>query len=509
MKIKDILFNSIAVAAIAMAAGCSEDYLDTKPEGVVEESDVNEVMSADPSQVQSYVTGMELNLYCGGDYWTTHDDFGLPAMRLATELWCGDVAFSINQQWFSFDYQMDNRMGDYRRTNTIWNQMYNVIDNANTIITMLKPADGEEVTDETARAILGEAYATRAYAYFILINLWQHPIGLDENAPGVPVKTEEEYLQQRVPVKDVYALILGDIEKGYTLLKGLGYHNGKVGLSEYAAAGIYANVLMFTGEYNKAASYAEAAIAGGAFNSEADMLGGFNSLEMPECIWGYNVTNETTGYYASFFSHIDSYSFGYGGLGYSKLVSEELLNSIDENDVRRKWFGYNEEYNRAEGNAFAVENHYGWMDFVQNKFRDVYSATGGNASPFTSAIIYTRIAEMYFVAAEAYYLAGNEPKALEMLKAIMVTRNPAYTCNASGEDLYKEICLQKRIETWMEGCRVFDAKRRGEVIDRSTSSNHTFNTQSPYSAHDYRFIFRIPLKELQNNPEITEDDDNE
>lgn len=505
MKIKSLIYKGLAAGAIALTASCSGDFLETSPEGVIEESTVNEIIASDPEEVQSYVTGMRINLYCGGDYWTTHDDFGIPATRLATDLWCEDVAFSINQQWFSYDYQLDNRLGNYRRTNGVWNQMYNVVNNANEIIRILK----ENSTTEVAKRLIAEAYAVRAYAYYHLINLWQHPYSVDPNAPGVPVKTEEEYRENRVPVKDVYALILSDLEKAYANLKGLGYGDaGKNGISEYSVAAIYANVLMFTGDYENAAKYAEAAIAGGSLNSEADMLSGFNSLDMPEVIWGYNVTNETTGYYASFFSHVDPYAFGYAAMGYGKLVSADLLSKIDDNDVRRKWFGYNEEYN-WEANEFAVENAYGWTDFVQNKFRDTYTTAKGNADPFTGAIIYTRIAEMYFVAAEAYYLAQDESKAKEMLNAIMVTRNPSYAFNGTGEELYNEICLQKRIEMWMEGCRAFDAKRRGEMIDRTTSSNHTYMNQEPYSARSYLFNFRIPQREMENNNYITEADDNE
>lgn len=509
MKMKNIIFKGLAVAAIALTVSCSEEYLETSPAGVIEEEAVNEVIASDPAEVQSYVTGMQLNLYCGGDYWTTHDDFGIPAMRLATDLWCEDVAFSINQQWFCYDYQLDNRLGNYRRTNTIWNQFYNVINNSNEIINILKPSEGETVNDEIVKRILGEAYAVRAYAYYHLINLWQHPYSVNPDAPGVPLKTEEVYLEHRVPVKDIYAQILSDIDLAYNYLKGLGYSDaGKTAMSEYAAAGIYANALMFTGDYKNAAKYAEEAIKGGAFNSEADMLGGFNSLDMPEAIWGYNVTNETTGYYASFFSHVDPYTFGYAGLGYGKLVSSDLLSKVDDNDVRKGWFGYKEEYNLL-GNGFAVESHYGWLPYVQNKFRDIYVVSAGNADPFTSAIIYTRIAEMYFVAAEAYYLDGNEGKAKEMLKTIMETRNPSYAFNGGGEELYEEICIQKRIEMFMEGCRAFDAKRRGEMIDRTKGVNHTYMASEPYSARSYLFNFRIPEKELQNNNSISEADDNE
>lgn len=515
MKLNRFIHISIATVAIAMLASCSEEYLETSPAGTIEEEAVNNVMQADPSQVQSYVAGAQMNLYCGGDYWTSHDDFGLPAVKLATDLLCEDIAYYNDAHFFCNDYQLDNRLGSYRRTSSMWNQFYNLIKNCNDIIVMLKPAEGEVIEEEntTARSILGEAYGMRALAYFWLVNLWQHPYSINPDALGVPVLTEDEYRQERVPVKDVYSLILSDIQLSYDYLEGLGYHSGnKIGLSEYAAAAIYANVLMFTSDYENAAKYAELAIKGGSLNSEEDMLGGFNSLDMPEVIWGYNVTNETTGYYASLFSHIDPYHIGYAGLGYGKLVASDLYNKIEEGDIRKQWFGYKEDYNLLE-NAFHVEKSKNFTDYIQNKYRDVYLTTYGQAGPFTSAIIHTRIAEMYFVAAEAYYLNNQADKALETLKTIMLTRNPAYSFSATGNELYEEICIQKRIEMWMEGCRYLDAKRRGEELDRTVSVNHSpvaleqYNTKK-YSAHDYRMIYRIPTKELENNPKITAAEDN-
>lgn len=516
MKIKSLIYKGFVVSAVALTASCSDDFLDTAPAGVIEEEKVNEVMQAKPEQMQSYITGAQMNLYCGGDYWMSHDDFGIPAIKLSTDLWCEDIAYYNDQHFFCYDYQLDNRMGSYRRANSTWNQLYFVIENCNGIIGKMKPANGEDIADsELGRAILGEAYGMRAYAYFWLINLWQHPYSVNPDALGVPLKTEDVYRQERVPVKEIYALILADADKAYKNLKGLGYHNGKVGLSEYAAAGIYANALMFTGDYENAAAYAKLAIAGGELNGEDDMLSGFNSLDMPEVIWGYNVTNETTGYYASLFSHIDSYMIGYGGaVGFRKLIASDLYNKIAENDVRKGWFGYNENYNLL-GNDFSLENSKGFDKYIQNKFRDIYLTSNGSAGVFTSAIIYTRIAEMYFVVAEAYYLAQKEDLAREALNEIMATRIPGYNCALTGEALYNEICLQKRIEMWMEGCRALDAKRRGEIIDREISENHStttlenFGTKQYKADEDYRMIYRIPEKELQNNPSITSADDNE
>ena len=511
MKLQDITLKGLVAGGVLLAASCSEGYLETEPTQYLDKETVNETMQKDPSQVQAYVTGAYFNLYCGGDYWMSHDDFGLPAIKLATDLACEDIAYNRDAHFFCYDYQLDNRMGTYRRVKSAWNQLYNVIDNANTIIGMLKPSDGSQPTETSAKIMMGEAYSLRAYCYFWLINLWQHPYSAGKDQPGVPLKTEDVYRQERVSVGEIYDQIKSDISTGYSYLEGEGFHNGKVGLSEYAAAAIYANVLMFTGDYENAAKYAEIAAKSTSLNDESDMMSGFNSLTMPEVIWGYNVTSETTGYYASLFSHVDSYMVGYGGeVGFRKLVASDLYNKIADNDVRKKWFGYNDDCNLL-GIDFAYEEDNNLTQYIQNKYRDSYLASDVS-DPFTSAIIYFRSGELYFVAAEAYYLAGKESDARNMLNTVMATRIPGYSFSGTGDELYQEICLQKRIDTWMEGDRYLDAKRRGETIDRSKSTNHAVDLNSlnaiTYSSRDYRMIYHIPVTEMENNSSITSEDDN-
>lgn len=511
MNFKYTILNGFVAGCAMLAASCSDDYLETSPSQYLEEDAVHETTQKDASKVQAYVTGAYMNLVDGGDNRKSHDDFGIPAIKLATDLFCEDIAYHRDVHFFCYDYQLDNRMGNYRRVASAWKQLYAVVDNANTIIGMLKPADGEEPSSESAKIMLGEAYSLRAYCYFWLINLWQQPYSVGKDQPGVPLKTDTEYRQERVSVGDIYEQILSDINTGYTYLEGEGFHNGKVGLSEYAAAAIYANVLMFTGDYTNAAKYAKIAATSTKLNSESEMLSGFNSLSMPEVIWGYNVTSETTGYYASLFSHIDSYMIGYGGqVGCRKLVASALYDKIADNDVRKKWFGYNEEYNIV-GIDYKYEKGYNMTQYIQNKYRDVYIT--GTGDPFASAIIYFRSGELYFVAAEAYYLAGDEASAKSMLNTVMATRIPNYSFSGSGDALYQEICLQKRIDTWMEGNRYLDAKRRNETIDRSTSTNHAEDLSAinaiTYSARDYRMIYHIPTVEIENNPYITSKDDNQ
>ncbi len=511
MKKRHILLNGLFGGSLLLATACSEGYLETSPSEYLDEESLTEVIRKDPSKVKAYVTGSYTSLYNAGDYASSDDDTGLPCLKLAVDIRCEDIAYHRDAHFFKGDYQLTSRKATHRRVKSTWSLFYHVIDNANTVIKLLKPAQGEEVTDKETKITLGEAYSLRAYAYFWLINLWQHPYSAGTDQPGVPLKTDTEYRMERVSVGEIYTQILTDIDKGYNYLKGEGFHNGKVGISEFAAAAIYANALLFTGDNVHAAQYAEIAAKSTPLNSQSEMLSGFNSLNMSEVIWGYKPSSAIALFYDSFLSHVDPYMAGYGGTsGFRKLVASDLYDHIADNDIRKQWFGYNETHNINKVD-YSYEQNLNFTNYLQNKFLDVYITDGGSA--FTSSVIYLRSGEMYFVAAEAYYLSGNEAKAREMLNTVMESRIPDYKCTETGDALYRTICWQKRIETWMEGCRFFDAKRRGETIDRSTSINHAIDLASfdavTYSGRDYRLIFHIPNGEMENNPSISTEDDNE
>lgn len=512
MKLNKIFKYGVMLSAALLVSSCGEDYLNEQPKGDLSEEAVRDVMAKDPSQISAFVNGAYMNLYNGGQYASSHDVYGMYAWRLATDLLCDDVAFTRNIQWFCYDYQVDNRLYNYRRVVKTWQQLYQVIDNANNIITLMKPEAGEQVTEKFNRQVLGQAYGLRALCYFWLINLWQQPYAEGREQLGVPIKTEDEYLMSRNTVGAVYDLICSDLNTSLEYLNGYGMPSNKTELGENAVAGIYANVLMQMGDYAKAQQMAEKAMQGAPLNG-SELLDGFNTLGMSEVLWGYAVNSENTCYYACFGSHMDTYMIGYGGnVGYRKEGAQWLVDKIGDNDIRKGWFGYDPEYNLL-GVDYSYEKNLGFLPYLQNKFRDIYLTTYGEVGPFESDYIYMRSAEFYFVAAEAAYLQGNQAAAADYLNRIMVTRDPSYAFAGTGEDLYNEICIQKRIETWGEGVRYLDMKRRNETIQRNLSINHA-NAQLAamdavtYSARDYRMIYQIASVELENNPEITNADQN-
>lgn len=157
MKLNKFLKYGALLSTALIATSCGEDYLDRQPEGDLSEEAVRDVMAKDPEQITAFVNGAYMNLYNGGQYATSHDVYGMYCWRLATDLMVDDVAFTRNIQWFSFDYQLDNRLYNYRRVVATWRELYQVIDNANNIITLMNPTDGSAVTDKFNRQVLGEA----------------------------------------------------------------------------------------------------------------------------------------------------------------------------------------------------------------------------------------------------------------------------------------------------------------------------------------------------------------
>lgn len=504
MKLNKYLILGAIFGLALTTFSCSEDFLETKPTGYCSDEVVNEILLADLNKFQDILNGAYLEIYCGWNNYAAHDANGMMSIFLVTDLNSEDVAYNRDAHWYKWDYQLDNRGPGYRRTSTMWTQLYYTISATNKVIGTLKAA---EPTPEI-ESMLGQAYGLRAYAYYYLVNLYQHPYKKNPDAKGVPIYTDvaTEFVLGRAPVKDIYTLISGDLNKAYALLKEKEFN--KLQVNKNVVATLYSNVLLFLGDYAEAAKYADYAKQGVTLSTAEELMGGFEDVNgMNGIIWGEDINAETSYMYASFQSHVCSYSKGYGGaVGFRKLGASALVNKIASNDIRKGWFGFNAAYNTLNVD-FSYEVGLGLTPYIQNKFRNPDGQLGGD-------FIMMRVEEAYFLAAEAYYLAGNEASAKQSLQDVMSIRIPGYTCTLSGDALYQEICWQKRIEMWGEGRRLFDAKRRGETIDRSASTNHaldlpSYDALAPYKAdEDKRMIYTIPLKEMENNEYITEEDQN-
>ena len=494
-------FTKYIAASLIACAGltsCSGDFLDTEYNEYLGEEQAAEAAGKNPSV---FLNGMWS--YLASNFGGSHDDFGYMAILHATDMMGQDIAMGASH-WFSFDYQLDNRMFNYRRTRSNWDNFYTLIAKANEVIS-LYPEGGQTVDQ---KGLIGQAKTIRGMAYLNLIQLFQSVTtasgAINNDAPGVPLiytpsdgKSDEEIAaaKGRNTVKDVLAQVEVDLLSGVENLEA-GYERpDKNYIDASVANGFLARYYLLTQQWQKAANAASKARQGYPLMpaNGSGLYDGFVSLNNPEWMWGFAHTTETQTTFASFFSHISNVAPGYAGMGLApRLVDARFYNGIPDTDLRKKWF------NGPEGNINPALGPTANLPYANVKF--------GHVSDWTDNYMYMRAAEMILIEAESYAHMGNGAQAAAALKVLMDVRQPGWNQSSVTVD---DVWMQRRIELWGEGFQYFDLKRLNKGIDRAyEGSNHLPGFKLQVPAQDVRWTYQIPLKEIQENPLINEEDQN-
>ncbi len=217
-------------------------------------------------------------------------------------------------------------------------------------------------------------------------------------------------------------------------------------------------------------------------------------MDVTQCdvMWGFNHTTETTGTFRSFFSHMSNSAPGYDGLGLcSKLIDARLYSKMAQDDYRLAIF------NGPEGNDKA-ETKGAKIPYANLKF--------GNDGNWTMDYIYMRAAEMVLIEAKAYAYLNKGDKAASVLKELMEKRQPSWNKSIVTVE---DVLIQRRLELWGEGFAYFDLKRNNLGIDRNyEGSNHLAGHKLTVPAHDVLWTYQLPLREIQENTLISEEDQN-
>jgi hypothetical protein len=470
---------------------CKKDFLDTQPSADrITSAQVSRLAASSPAALLKLEDASIKGIYAFMRQYATnsqnHDDFGQKAVEFGLDLMTEDLIMATDS-WFIYDYIHDDRNATYRRPTMIWNFYYKIIYNANLILDQIDAGN----TNTDLKAIRGQALAVRAFAYFNLVQLFQHTYKGNESAKGVPIYTTTVNLagKPRAPVSEVYNQITSDLNESIPLLQGWS-RSSKEEINQSVAYGIQAQVYLVMERWAEAETAARNARTAYQFMSAQEYKAGFNNINNPEWMWGADINTQSTTIYASFFSMMDNTSPGYAGaLQAYILISKKLYDQIPGTDVRKQVF--NDPGRTVNANL---------PPYAQVKFRD----PGG----FTGDYVYMRVAEMYLIEAEAQARQGKGPAAAQTLFALVNKRDAAYVQTTNdGPALIGEILLQRRIELWGEGRIFYDIKRLKLGIDR-TGSNHRADATLVIPANDPRFLYQIPQREIQANPNITAADQN-
>ncbi|NMH25602.1 RagB/SusD family nutrient uptake outer membrane protein [Flavobacterium solisilvae] len=500
MKKRFLIYSFFAIATTGLV-GCSEDFLDpVRDTSVLTDEDFANNADANPALIEGTLTGiytyMARPFAALGSGAARHYDIGHKGIDIWTDMLSSDMALSNNAyNWYAnFTNLLSTNDFTQQENQITWTYLYKVVNLSNIVIQNLGGNDAIQTTVKN-KHMMGQAKAARAYAYFYLTQLFQREY--NPNQAILPLYDGERSLYAKQPAADIYALIIDDLNQAIDLL-GDFQRTQKYQINKPVAQGLLAYTYAAMGMYNESKVLSDDIIAnsGHPLTTTAQLAfpgagSGFNNVNTPSWMWGFDVTPDLGYGLVSWWGIMDVFTYSYAGAGDRKAIDNALYAQIPANDVRRTQFSSAASTLLMPTNKFF---HQGRVAMGQQVVETDY--------------IYMRVEEFYLLSAEAAAMTGDDFSAKNRLKELLASRlggaanANAYVDPLSGDALKKAIHLQTRIELWGEGKSYFALKRNKASVTRGT--NHTFLNGQTINYDETRMIFKIPIIELNNNPSITE-----
>lgn len=467
---KKFKIYAIAFIAIVMTAqSCRQEYLDEPKKTDAVSSDV---VFGSNDGARAFIAGI---IRQTRGQFTATDSGNLGSMYFARTNKGNDIVNAGS--WFSFDYANDNREPNYRRTTFTWNFLYYLINQTNALIKGVNESPSIDAADKNA--LLGEAYAMRAFFYFELSLEFQNTYLYDTSLPAPPIYDQPSQLEGK-PMstqKEMYDFIVSDIEKSLAI--GSDSRLNKSYFNKQVAHGIAARIYQVMGNWPKAQSNANAAYGGdveSALSPEVYGNGFTNMDEGVEWLLASPQTDDQSAYYytapSAFLTQTeDAYN--------NTFINKDFALKFSDTDVR---------------NTFYATGVTGYRAVFTTKFKFAFDAD----------VPLMRTPEMILIEAEAMYYS-NPKAAKNLLYELQKNRDPqAVISSNTGIDLLNEIYLERRKELYGEsGVEWYDAKRLRRGLPRNGGGVHRLPmTNNPLLPDDKRFYLKIPQSEINANPNI-------
>lgn len=398
-----------------------------------------------------------------------------------------DLELNKNSDAFNYTNSSDKNNS---WTYNLWRASYFAILHTNKLLDHV----AKDEKDPIILQAKAEALFVRAFVYFNLVRFYGKPYYQDAaNSPGVMLITTAnnapDYKPARASVKAVYDQIINDLETAMPLFtqdKSSSY------ASKMGAAALLSRVYLYMGGtfQQPTAAFNQKVVdnATGIINSNQFTLSqsaayrsyyNSNNKNNKEDIFAGNMDygNSSLAKLYAFPSRI-----GYDG-GYYR-PSVPLLALVSSTDLRSSHYVVNITPGITTDTIATVKYMLGYTSLFSK-------------SPFR----YLRLAEVYLNRAEANAKLGNKDAALTDLNIIR-NRAGLPSVDLSGEALFNEILLQRRIELAFEGHNSFDYFRNGLPMVRNYASIGSGAMTIP--ATSPKILLRVPQEEITLNPNLTQ-----
>ncbi len=437
------------IALLLVLSTACEKFLDVEPKGIV------------IPESESEYRAMLTNVYNGFPR-----DLGKLCLR-TDDVRIIEFKDETNRLFFFDMYTWNDDSPAIGSVQCQWKGYYHAIFIANYMIENLGGKKGKNFMQ-----MAGEAYLLRAYAHFILANMYA-PAYSEEtlSAPAVPLAldTDTEKLRSRATVEEVYNSVKADIEKGMQLMNVDQWKEPaqRYRFSKDGALAFQCRLALYMGQYQECIAAGEQLLARGYTlcnivkkPSESPLL--FSSTECIQAM-DYTLTEDM--------------------LTFVKL-SEALSNLYEDGDKRKTVY-----YDSPSLNVYAPKRDPKKLNETSRTFS---------------------FAEVYLNLAEAYTRSNQADRAKEMLKKLMASRlskklltaRTAQLDAVSTEDELIPIVLNaRRRELAFSGHRWFDLRRTGQP-----AITHTLEKPEKQeyflSAKDTRYTLPIPREARDSNPNL-------
>ena len=481
-RIHNIVF---IIAALALLSSCNK-YLEKEPD--------NRAALNTPQKVSQLLA----TAYPGINYVpmteTSTDNIG--------DLGAGDAGSAdlntLNADLFFF---RDTRAINEDSPEAYWFACYHAVAVCNEALEAISQASNQD--DYAAQK--AEALVARAYAHFMLVNMFSkfYDASTAASDPGIPYVTvpERNFIKQyeRGTVASVYDNIEKDLLEGLPFLNDKAYSVPKYHFTKAAAYAFASRFYLYKKDYDKVIQYGLQAVPNNDFLSNLRPWNTiYSSIGLNEIAPRYAKATENANLLLCETGSYWFRTFAFARYAVTPAVVDDWLRNVPV--VGGHW-------------AFAVgsyvENH-----LIVPKINEYFVRVSVNAdigNGYVMVPLFT-VEEVLFNVAEAYAYLGQVNNAIALLNTYLSTRiteyNSSYNLTTAKISAYygtsdaqaglvKTILDYRHSEFMHEGLRWFDILRYKIPVVHTAASGETYTL----SADDPRRLFQIPATVKQSGIE--------
>lgn len=408
-------------------------------------------------------------------------------------------------------YWNDHTTDDAGTPLIYWNACYNAIAHCNTVLEKIESL-------KTPKELLpqkGEALLARAYAHFMLVNIFAKHYNPKTavSDPGIPWVDKPEnkvsVKYKRNSVAEIYKNIETDIEAGLEMIRDDEYEIPKYHFSTTAACAFATRFYLYKGDWQKVIDHSNRIITSEPEENLRKWNTQYQNYTYSELIAQYTKSEESANVLLSTTYSLWGRYFANDRYGMTEEIKLELFPYSDDNIFSMNYiiFGGSEDYY----NVPKFKEYF--------KYTDVSSGIG---IATINSILFT-FEEVLLNRAEALAMLNQVDKSVENITIFLKSRvsedrvntvlskykevmdeitnpEPHYNLTAENLPIIKYIIELRRREFIYEGLRWFDIKRFNLSITHKSHNDEEFILQKD----DLRKVVQIPeqaiLTGLKPNP---------